>query len=438
MLEQHNIKREDKIKNIFLGRVILLVSLFMTLSANGQSPFSRFGLGFIQERTSHEFRGMSNQGISISHKRTAISYFNPASYSSLDSGQVIFRFHVEGETRALNYEGENANLSSGSFAGFSLSFPVVKAWGVTIGYQPYSSVKYNIVSNVSFPYGKESTFSASRSFKGTGGLDATLVGVGGRISKDLAVGVNLSYLSGNFKYDKNISSSATFFHSTTENLTGEFAGFLPSIGGNYSKNLNGLLLSVGAIYQFSSKLSGSFTELARGNYRTSKTNYVDSMVSGSVKKTMNIPHLFGGGVSLASRKYTLSGEVTFQPWTNEDLALTEGDINSQGSATFTNAYKISVGGEYIIRPHTPTSYFHIIRFRGGLNYTQNYLVINDKKTYNMGVTFGVGLPIVRANSMMDFSCEIGRASLGVVSEFFLKFGLSFSLMDYWFRKQVYH
>ncbi|MCK0160695.1 hypothetical protein [Allomuricauda sp. F6463D] len=95
-----------------------------------------------------------------------------------------------------------------------------------------------------------------------------------------------------------------------------------------------------------------------------------------------------------------------------------------------------VGIEYL-KNDRGYKYLDRVRYRGGFNYDNGYLAINDNQIDGYTLTAGLGLPVGRAsNSMMNISYAYGskgQIQNILVKENYQTITVNFSLEDLWFR-----
>jgi hypothetical protein len=83
-----------------------------------------------------------------------------------------------------------------------------------------------------------------------------------------------------------------------------------------------------------------------------------------------------------------------------------------------------------------------IRYRAGVRYNSGALVLKGQAISELGMTFGVGIPLKRPYAMpyMNVTGEIGQrgdVSNGLVRERYTRITVGFTLNDRWFIKRKY-
>jgi hypothetical protein len=110
------------------------------------------------------------------------------------------------------------------------------------------------------------------------------------------------------------------------------------------------------------------------------------------------------------------------------------------SDSLQNSFSFNVGGEYIPKHNSITSYWHRVRYRLGFRYENTYLNINGQPIKEFGISFGLGFPFNRSKSMLNFAFEFGNKGTvenSLVQENFLKFTFGLTIYERWFLKSKY-
>ena len=164
--------------------------------SNTNSPYSQFGLGDLTDQSVSFNKGMNGVGLAM-RRGNEVNPMNPASYSSIDSLTFLFDAGMSGQITNYNENGKKFNGKSGGFDYVTALFRAFKNVGISFGVLPYSNIGYDYsVSGVLSD--KEKTNVASE-YTGDGGLHQLYIGTGFRPIKPLSLGVNISYLWGDYK-----------------------------------------------------------------------------------------------------------------------------------------------------------------------------------------------------------------------------------------------
>jgi hypothetical protein len=101
--------------------------------------------------------------------------------------------------------------------------------------------------------------------------------------------------------------------------------------------------------------------------------------------------------------------------------------------------RISLGGFYIPKYDSFTSYISRVAYRVGTRLETTGLVLKNQPIEDFGITFGLGLP-VGGVSKINIAVELGQLGTldgGLIKENYTNIMLGFSLSDIWFIKRKY-
>ena len=138
----------------------------------------------------------------------------------------------------------------------------------------------------------------------------------------------------------------------------------------------------------------------------------------------------GAGIG-NSKKWLIGAEISFAE--NSKLTNRFDDIYD---VSFENATKISVGGFFIPKYDSFSSYLSRVVYRAGFRHENTGLVINNESINDYGMNFGLGLPV--GNSSIDLGFEFGKkgtTSNGLIEENYFNLSVGLSLNDIWFKKR---
>ena len=111
------------------------------------------------------------------------------------------------------------------------------------------------------------------------------------------------------------------------------------------------------------------------------------------------------------------------------------------NSTFEDASSVSIGGFFIPKYDSFSSYWKRIVFRTGARFENTGLVVNNESIDEFGISFGLGLPVGRLFSNANIGFEWGRrgtTNANLVEENFYNINLSLSLNERWFEKRKFN
>jgi hypothetical protein len=142
----------------------------------------------------------------------------------------------------------------------------------------------------------------------------------------------------------------------------------------------------------------------------------------------------GAGLSYVKlNQLEINADFYFQQWSQ---ATFFGEPNQ----FLTDRSIFALGAEYIPEKFSIRNYTSRIAYRAGVNYENSYLMINNQQIKDLGISFGVGLPVYRSNSTINIAAQLGRRGStknSMVRENYLKLNLSANLYDLWFIKRKF-
>ena len=413
----------------YIKKIVLFVLFSLPLSAQVNSPYSRYGIGEIEYSYSARRAGMGGLGVAMDDN-AFISMLNPASWHSISLTRIEMATYFNGNF--VKDQNQKSFYSGGYFSGFSFAFPISKQYGIAfaMGLVPLSKVAYE--SKVSVINPATQTEDYSLIYSGDGGLSKVFLGTSYTLPFDLSVGATLDYNFGTLAYHSQLEypGSSTISNSSfkseykVKGLGGTFGLISPNLSESIFKSEKIQDFRLGAAISFTSNMSAdtSFTKLGA---------YVNDTLSQGIT-AMKIPprFTFGASAKLNSRTQ-IYADYLFQNWADYSIS---GNTNTN----LQNVSKISLGIEYknSVQAYTLSD---LIIWRGGFSYGNSPYKINGTSINELSVSAGVSLPFSREN-YLDLSLQyISRGSTdpGLLKENILKLGASLSLGELWFVRQDY-
>jgi len=421
---------------------IILTSILFTVSnAWSQkytySPYSRYGVGEIEDRGFGRGTGMGGIGIAL-RSNEHLNDYNPASYSAIDSSSFFFEAGLRGFYQALSSTDAKANFSDINFEYFAIGFRVARWGAATIGIRPQSGTGYKFSTIVHDDLLGDTNQSAT----GTGSITRAYVGLAVQPWKYLSLGVHLSYMWGNLTNINeieylNVSNALSYGRRQNTHVNDVFFDFGLQAILPLKENRS---LILGATFSPKTPLNGYVEELiARGTTTEIEGElYVDSDTltynkTDFTNSALTLPFNYGVGLSYnIKNKLTVAAEITNSAWS---------DITSPDPYTSTtNRTRLGAGVEYIPNDRNPKTYLSRIRYRMGTHYLKDYIVLNNYQLKDFGISFGAGFPLKRSKTSVNLSFEIGQrgtTDYGLVKENYYRIYLNLTLHEFWFMKQKF-
>jgi long-subunit fatty acid transport protein len=425
------------IKQIIAG-LCLLFSTVMFSQQNNASPYSYYGIGDVKFKGTAENRAMG--GIGILPDSIHINLQNPASYSSLK----FTTFTIAATTSSTGFKTTEASDRAGrtTLDYIAVAIPY-KSLGFSFGLMPYSAVGYK-VQNTTAPDPVDG-FTRFRQFEGDGGLNRVFGGASYKINKNFSVGADFQYFFGDIE-TRSLTTlpDASMQYATRELNTSEYDGMSYNVGAMFQTRVSDKYeYYLSATYTPETKLNTTTNRnLATISLNTSGTEIIvdeTDIVVGN--EDLTLPSKFTAGTGFGqARKWFAGAEYTTQE-ANQLGARFDGITNT----SFEKSQKISVGGYYIPKFNSFTSYLSRMTYRAGFKYEKTGLVIAGQDINDYALTMGIGLPLSSivgsiGSSNLNIGAEIGRRGTtanGLVEENYVNIFISLSLNDRWFTKRKY-
>lgn len=417
------------------------------------SPFSRFGLGDLVDQYYAAQGGMAGLSAAFNDPYH-LNILNPASLTQLQA--TAFEVGIDAKYSSLDGGGATEGIWSGNLSYLALGFPLINpinevldrknsdiGLGMAFSLQPYSNVGYNIITSTDDP----DVGLVTNYLKGAGGT-YRLNWSNGFSYKDVAVGVTLGYQFGKLTNSRLVTFDSLALAYATEFLDEtSISGFVWNVGVQYTYKFmkpgrngepepTGQQITVGAYGNNSTSFNTSSDRFAeRYSLAFAAQDTIFNEVDVEQKGTL--PASFTIGISYEDRnKLRLGAEFGIQNWseyTNE--AKSEDNLQ--------DTWRVAFGGEYIPNHLSYNNYFERVRYRLGFAYSQDPRTFNDEQLTRMGITFGMGFPIIlprQRTSFVNLSLEAGRLGIeDVLTENYIKMTLGFTLNDNtWFFKRKFN
>lgn len=421
------------IKKILIPAFLLLSVISFAQQATS-SPYSFYGIGDVKFKGTAENRAMG--GLTIFSDSIHLNFQNPASYTSLKLTTFSLGGTYLTTKLTTSSQSENARRTALDYLAVGLPF---RKFGLGFGLMPYSSVGYNIESTTLATTTPVLAPAEIKKYNGNGGLNKVFAGVGYVITPKLSAGVDISFNFGKIETYSLRFVDGLQFGSREKNLS-DVAGLTFTAGLNYKTKINSKLSGFGSLtYSPETNLRSVNTRnIATIQYSASGAEIlVDNLDVAVDNTTIKMPSKVALGFGIGqNKKWMLGTEVTFQQ--SSGMGNRFNDINN---VKFENAIKYNIGGYYIPNFTSFSKYYQKIVYRAGLRYENTGLVINDKSINDLGVTAGLGLPIIGIFSNINIGIEYGKRGTtlaNLVQENYTNITVGLSLNDKWFQKKRFY
>ncbi|SDS01649.1 Long-chain fatty acid transport protein [Gillisia sp. Hel1_33_143] len=409
----------------FIIIVALLSTVLMAAQEGTSSPYSYYGIGLNKFKGTVENQSMG--GLRLFSDSIHVNLRNPAAYGRLK----LTTYTVAGSTQSIKLTADEGseNSKTTTLDYLAIGIPTGKL-NFGLGLIPYTSVGYRILDV------NEET--ANR-FTGRGGMNKVFLTAGYALTEDLSIGVEADYNFGNSQ-NTFTAFQAGVQYGTREISRNDFKGFSYNFGLDYQHDLSEDVRMYSAI-TFAPKMSINLDKMvntATVRIGLDGTEQVtDEVDVNSEDNELTLPGQLTIGAGLGKvNKWFMGAEYT-------NLKASDFGLNSSitgQNSNYKDASQYRLGGFYIPKYNSITSYLSRVVYRAGVRYEETGLSINNEDINEFGISFGLGLPAGTDFSNVNLGLEYGQrgtTSSGLIKENFFKVSISLSLNDKWFQQRKF-
>ncbi len=402
---------------------IMFIISGLAIAQNGTtSPYSFFGAGELKFKGTAENRSMG--GMSVFSDSIHINIQNPAGVANLK----LVNFTSGGSYRYVNQQTktESQNATSTTLDYLAIGIPMGKI-SASFGVLPLTAVGYKFESE---------TDTTLTQYTGTGGLNRVYLAFGYKVTPKLNIGIDANYNFGNVER-KTLITEDNILLGTRELVKTDLLGFNFTFGAEYRTMISeGLELTTSAMYspatKFTIKGYREISSILVGSNGVVRP--IDERSETLEPLEITFPSLitFGSGIG-SPKQWFIGAQYTHVKTSN----FQDPELNF-GTVEYTDSNKYRIGGFFVPRYNSLTSYWHRVVYRAGFRYEENGLNIAGEDINEYGISFGVGLPIGKLFSNFNVGFEFGSRGTtknGLVKENFFNTFISLSLNDKWFEKR---
>ncbi|MBO7624357.1 MAG: hypothetical protein J6S82_03515 [Bacteroidales bacterium] len=361
------------------------------------SPYSRFGFGEMQPRTSQRIQAMGGTGLAY-RSPACINAKNPASYTAFDSLSAVIDAAVSYRSHILT-EGPARQQGSTAYADyFSLGLPVTRHWAVAFGIQPFSVVSYD------YSFAHEYGFSNDI---GKGGCYEVFWGNAFQLTSRLSLGVQASYLFGTSWRSHELSFTDGDCFNLRSMQEDEVGGFLFNTGLQYTVPIGRNQLGVGLVFTPSIPACIHLDRKAyQMTYRVSSSleTPLDTLswegdADRERRMRLTLPASLGFGLSFSQPdRFWVGADGEWSGWSRFAVGDDPDSLNDR--------MRFSAGAGWI--PQSGSSrYLKRITYSAGFFYEKDQVVVGQTAFHRMGLDLGFSLPMRKNKSKIGLFLESG-------------------------------
>lgn len=426
-------------KKQFLCSLLLgVICLSASAQSGTNSPYSQYGLGVLSDQSQGFNRGMNGLAYGL-RNGTQVNFLNPASYSSIDSLTMIFDAGLSLQLTNFNENGTKVNARNANFEYVVASFRLFPHLGLSAGVVPFTNIGYNYSTTTNI--GSSSTTTVQQC-EGSGGLHQAYLGAGWNPFAGLSIGVNGSFLWGNYDRQITVSSSDSYVNTITKKYSASIRSYKVDFGVQWEQSLGKqdfvvLGGTVGLGHKLGADPSVSITN-------TNTVTGVSQSTSNSINNGLELPMTFGGGISYRhANKWLLGADFSLQKW--GDVAFPEIDSNTQQyvlkNGVLRDRQKFTVGGEWIPNEYDSHNFLKRVHYRVGASYATPYFNVGGLEgPKELSVSAGFGIPIFNQwtsprVSLLNISAQwVHSSAKDLITENTFRINVGMTFNERWFQK----
>ena len=426
-----------------MKRIFVLSSLvagyFLNAQSIGNSPYGAYGIGDVKYDNTVDINAMG--GISTAYIwdfNNSFNFRNPAANTNLE----LTSLKVEGTNENNYYRSDFNNLKSTKHSTYlsniSIAFPISRKVKFGMGFQPYSSKSYDIVT--SKPLDNNSEVTEVHNFHGEGSLNTIQAAISYQITPAFALGLRSNFFFGKLYDIEEVAFTGAELVSGYSNSY-RVKAFNFTLGTTYQKKLaNDHRLTAGATYTI-------------GNSGNLKNRYTNSTYYYLVGETKGYETIIEDQTNFDKKFLPQEGSLGLgygkdTKWflgTQFDYKKGE-SINFLGQPfLYQDSYRYAVGGWYLPNFNNFRSYFSRIIYRYGAYYEKGNIQVNGTNINKYAITAGVTLPFQKSTinrmSSLDLGIEVGKRGTldnNMIRQNFVNLRIGVNFADKWFAKKLYN
>jgi hypothetical protein len=410
----------------------MLITTFIMGQDNFYNPYSRYGIGDLQNTNHSLIYGLGINGGTF-YDKSIINYLNPATYSVFDSSSVVINIGANAIGNILENSKQSSYKWGGGLSMVGGGFRINKFLSTAIGLVPFSNVGYKIVD--SMPQFTSSSY--NNVYSSHGGINQAFLGFGINITKNFSLGINFSYLFGSIYQSKCTDFDSTYFFDNryiNETFVNDFY---------FNAGLHYL------IPMQKSNLSFSFTyapELSIDASRTIRSELVtfgiyndigiDTTAESKIKGKYEFPAFYCAGISWDNKeniKIFIDGY--FSKWKNFK--------NFGETDSLQNSFAIQSGISFIPKPNSLKNIFLRSNYIISFKYAKTYL--NLRNTSLDAYTFSTSMllpfrPIFKSVSSIGINFAytyLGTKKNNLIAVNNFNIGISIHLKEGFYERKKY-
>ncbi len=406
------------------------------------SPYSQYALGQLADQSTGFNRGMNGVGLGY-HDGNQVNPLNPASYANVDSLSFIFDAGMAGQVTNFKEGGKKLNANNANFEYVVAAFRAFKHVGVSFGVLPYTNIGYSFATSEDVNDLNETT--ATETYSGSGGLHQVYLGVGWQPFKGFSIGVNGSYLFGDYTRSLTSSYSDSYANTLYKTFSANVNSYKLDFGVQYTTKLSKKdELTLGVTYSPGHKIGGDpQLDIINYNSQTSVSDTTTYKSTAGNKLNLEIPTQLGVGLWYNhGQRIRVGFDYSLQKWAkveSPEFSADGAETYSMKSGLYKDRHKFNLGVDYCPAPvnrevlSLNKGFLKRIHYKAGVSYATPYYYINNQDgPKEISASVGFGIPIMNQwnyRSVLNISAQwVHQTAKNFITEnsFRINIGLTFN------------
>lgn len=435
-------------KKLLLGIAILTgAGLSASAQAYGSyTPYSIFGVGDLNGNGSAYTNSMGGVGIALRNNHF-INPVNPAAITARDSLAFMADVSLYQDSRLFRQNDLKTSSGTANIQDLILTFPIYRSSAMMVGIMPYSSTGFGYISSYNDDNLMSQMGDITYSATGHGALYQAFAAGAVTFWDKVSIGAQAIYCFGNTKksYYETISDASYLGSNNGYNLI--LKGFTGKFGVQFSQDIAGGNLTVGATYKMATRLKGS-AEGYRYSSGSAATDTLYHSMSSIEEEGVSLAGEMGFGINYGKKNRWMA-EINYSrsDWTHSGMDKAEGFagnlIPGSGSSIFSTSVSQGVNAGFEIIPNSGDIryYFNRCAYRAGAYYKKDYFKLDGHDITSYGITLGMSMPVFRWYNALTLGIDLGRRGSvadNLIRETYIKFNIGVNIFDIWFQKPQYN
>lgn len=407
---------------------VFLISFTAIAQKQQASPYSYFGIGTKFLSKTAEENIMGGVGAATSDP-VHLNFSNPAGLAGLRF--TSYALGVVNNNNTLIGESITEKASAFSISYIAVGFPLGKNGGMSAGIKASTGVGYNITE------GSVEDVEGLLTSEGSGGTNSLFMGLGYTLFKGFSVGLEGNYVFGTAVHTSTQQQQDFAYDIRNKNET-VIRGFDTKLGLQYhlvTSKKHALNLAFVVLKSKDISLEES-SNIYNGFFNLESESILSQLSANSYSGVITSPLNKTFGVAYGEfNKWQASAEYSFANASSYSGSAMSSNFEN---LTFEDYQRISVGGYYIPKFNSISSYFSRVIYRAGIKYENTGMQIDNTSINDFGISFGVGLPMGKGLSDLNIGLEYGskgKVTSTLIQEKYLNVRIGLSLGDLWFRER---